>query len=632
VGTNHHEQDQQLALGGLDLNLFDVLGGLAPSTPAEHYRLLHFDHQPQQGTKVVAYTPNKPGNRWHKLDPDNAHNKLGAMSGQDDVFLSHHRFGGNGWRILRNLRELTSFFIDIDDHDSENPDSWAIAQTALDKVEELRLPRPSWVTYTGRGCHLVWRFHTTPGHHYSTWYQVQKRLAELLSGDHQALDGSRVLRATGSVNSKTGHMTSIEILEPIVYRFEDLVGEIIEYDIEEHDCPECSGKLIRRFNKDGRAFWGCSNHFETNCSFTASDHKGQPALGRLTLAPKDTEKHHECPACGSLLVMRSNANSGRRFWGCSSYHEMGCSYTALDRQGSPAEGKAGGKKRNGTIYDRWMKVYHDLHEILDYHWSEGIPPSHLPGGGHRDQLIYHIANAASWFTDPDQLEEEVAYVIERVLGHHASDSEVRKYIPNTGSVVRRSKATTNEDEQRYRYKRTTLYEEFVALIPEDLLPRLRAIISDETARKRAAERESMRDRVGEGRYKMSHQDRRDRAEEIRAFHAQGYSQIQLADKYGLSRARISQIVKTAPQPIEKPGISECLENSKSVKFSPDLYSPPYGPEGRGVKKDVKKRPLTVVDQGGGDLQKGTELEDLGAKRRRSARKHLKLIKSLLDDG
>jgi hypothetical protein len=57
---------------------------------------------------------------------------------------------------------------------------------------------------------------------------------------------------------------------------------------------------------------------------------------------------------------------------------------------------------------------------------------------------------------------------------------------------------------RYRFKRQTLYDWLCDLIPDNLLPEMRAIIPDEEARRRKAERnaaqEKTRNRAKEGRY------------------------------------------------------------------------------------------------------------------------------------
>ena len=103
----------------------------------------------------------------------------------------------------------------------------------------------------------------------------------------------------------------------------------------------------------------------------------------------------------------------------------------------------------------------------------------------RDLLLYHLANALSWFTISDALENEVAECA-RKFTPSLSHQEALSYC---SSVINRAKKTQIEGkEHRYRYRRETIYRELEDLIPEEVLPRLRAIIPSELARERKLER------------------------------------------------------------------------------------------------------------------------------------------------
>nr|WP_159373024.1 DNA-primase RepB domain-containing protein [Acinetobacter lwoffii]AXX83758.1 hypothetical protein ABEDB_3532 [Acinetobacter lwoffii] len=134
----------------------------------------------------------------------------------------------------------------------------------------------------------------------------------------------------------------------------------------------------------------------------------------------------------------------------------------------------------GSIYARWYHVYQDLLVIIEYQVALNKKGPGLPAGM-RDLLLYHLANALSWFTVSDALENEVAECARRftpTLSHH----EALSYC---SSVINRAKKTKVEGkEHRYRYKRETLYRDLGDLIPEELLPELRAIIPEELAKNR----------------------------------------------------------------------------------------------------------------------------------------------------
>lgn len=134
----------------------------------------------------------------------------------------------------------------------------------------------------------------------------------------------------------------------------------------------------------------------------------------------------------------------------------------------------------GSIYARWHLVYQDLLMIIDVQVKLNANGNGLPTGM-RNLLIFHLANALSWFTLSDALDNEVIDC-------------ARKFTPTLGlnealsycsSVISRARKTQLEGhEHRYRYKRETLYRQLKDLIPEDLQPQLRAIIPDELAKER----------------------------------------------------------------------------------------------------------------------------------------------------
>lgn len=185
----------------------------------------------------------------------------------------------------------------------------------------------------------------------------------------------------------------------------------------------------------------------------------------------------------------------------------------------------------GSIYARWYLVYQDLLIIIEYHVALNKKGPGLPAGM-RDLLLYHLANALSWFTISDALENEVAECAIRftpTLSH-------REALSYCSSVINRAKKTKNEGkEYRYRYRRETLYRELEDLIPEEVLPRLRAIIPSELARERKLERtiESRREKGIAERavYRESIQTNRNKAIELKA---QGLKYKEIALKLNLS--------------------------------------------------------------------------------------------------
>lgn len=151
----------------------------------------------------------------------------------------------------------------------------------------------------------------------------------------------------------------------------------------------------------------------------------------------------------------------------------------------------GPRKASGTIFDRWYHVYRDLHRILDFHWFGGVPE------GHRNNILFHLSNALSWFTRYEALRDEIN-AIARTQIPSLSSREVQEY---TGSIVKRAqeaaqgqfrKHNDQKVDPRYRYRRQTLYDALSPLIPSTLLPNMRAIIPDELAHERKQTRDKSR--------------------------------------------------------------------------------------------------------------------------------------------
>jgi hypothetical protein len=151
----------------------------------------------------------------------------------------------------------------------------------------------------------------------------------------------------------------------------------------------------------------------------------------------------------------------------------------------------------GSIYGRWHIVYQDLLRISERH-GHRIPE------GYRDKWLFLAGVALSWFTHPQGVEDEILG-----LGRDHTDLDGREIAHAADPSVKRALQAAEghklswsgqQVDPRYRFKRQTLYDWIGGLIPDDLLPSMRAIIPDEEARARDKARQSARNRAKEGRY------------------------------------------------------------------------------------------------------------------------------------
>lgn len=197
----------------------------------------------------------------------------------------------------------------------------------------------------------------------------------------------------------------------------------------------------------------------------------------------------------------------------------------------------------GSIYQRWYLVYRDLIAIVRHNWSGGQVPV-----GHRDTILFHMANALSWFTISESLENEIVSLAREIT----PSLEIRQALSYCSSVVSRAKRSAGgKGEFRYAYKRETLYGSLSDLIPAELLPQLRAIIPDSLAIER--KRESNRQTVSKRRHAagavardvyLEAADKKRR--EVMALREEGLSLRAIGKRLGMPHTTVASCLKAAP--------------------------------------------------------------------------------------
>lgn len=173
-----------------------------------------------------------------------------------------------------------------------------------------------------------------------------------------------------------------------------------------------------------------------------------------------------------------------------------------------AKANKGQRLHTGSIYDWWHLVYRDLLSIAQHYWFGGIPT------GHRNNFLFLSSVALSWFAHADTLENELTH---RAMSWTPglSKSEVRDAIQPAIKKARlaadKQKVEWNGQERdpRYWYRRETLHELMSPLIPSELAPKLRAIVSDEILEQHRRERERARTKMSREEYLA--QDSREKA-------------------------------------------------------------------------------------------------------------------------
>lgn len=155
-------------------------------------------------------------------------------------------------------------------------------------------------------------------------------------------------------------------------------------------------------------------------------------------------------------------------------------------------------KRPGTqggVFALWHSRYLDLVAIAEHHAfmrSHGVPE------GHRDKLLFLMANALSWFTRTDSLSGEISRVA-RTFMPSLTMAEVQTY---TRPIVRRALATEEgSDEHRYRFQTETI-RDWIGDLIEPVQGQLRVLVPRSVLDERERDRQANRDRVAEGRWQQ----------------------------------------------------------------------------------------------------------------------------------
>ena len=159
-------------------------------------------------------------------------------------------------RLITNLFEYTCCYIDLD-----------IYRMGLSKYEALyklesecfgyTLPIPSYVIDSGYGLYIIWQFtDTVPARNsngfnlkvYRLWNALQKSLLKELTdfgADTACLDAARVLRNTGTFNTKNGTLAEVKLLRNYERKYD---MSLLKDELLPPYTPQKGKSSLRRIN------------------------------------------------------------------------------------------------------------------------------------------------------------------------------------------------------------------------------------------------------------------------------------------------------------------------------------------------------------------------------------------------
>ncbi|WP_163650711.1 helix-turn-helix domain-containing protein [Modicisalibacter sp. 'Wilcox'] len=211
---------------------------------------------------VVTKHPDK-GARQSSYPLSQLPDVLGVLPRDRDTYISQAEFRRPNRRVI-NLARVGLMFVDIDPGPAAHLDGDQWAMRCLMACRDEGIPAPSLIVYSGRGVHLKWLLdRPVPRAALPRWNHAQKCLVGRLAhigADAGARDASRVLRLTGTINTKVNRVCQIvwEDRDPrdgelLRHSFDTLFEELVEVPRHEYEAQLAAERQEREDRRRRRA-------------------------------------------------------------------------------------------------------------------------------------------------------------------------------------------------------------------------------------------------------------------------------------------------------------------------------------------------------------------------------------------
>ncbi|MCC0654888.1 MarR family transcriptional regulator [Clostridioides sp. ES-S-0001-03] len=168
-------------------------------------------HSKSKGYITLASKKEQKFTQWHYKINELEERYSELIDNKVNVYISHNTFY-KPQRRIENIKELNAIFIDIDCYNT-NYTKEAV-RFFIEKDLNGIIPNPTMLVDSGRGLYYVLKLEPVPSKALPLWYAIQRYIynqLEEFGADAKALDPTRVLRATGTINSKT--QTEVKIID-----------------------------------------------------------------------------------------------------------------------------------------------------------------------------------------------------------------------------------------------------------------------------------------------------------------------------------------------------------------------------------------------------------------------------------
>lgn len=149
-----------------------------------------------------------------------------------NIYVSPNSFY-KPFRKIENIRKLNALYIDLDYYSLEKYEKFSFEAIKYNLEKDyfnIEVPEPNFVINTGRGMALYWLIEPVPYKALPLWNALEKNFLEKLKdigGDSKCVDSTRIMRLSGTINSKNNSIAKMYIYNNYIYSLRELQEEYL---------------------------------------------------------------------------------------------------------------------------------------------------------------------------------------------------------------------------------------------------------------------------------------------------------------------------------------------------------------------------------------------------------------------
>ena len=189
-------------------------------------------HRDDDGFIAIAAERNRSFLQYHYKVDTLVQNIKKTLNIDANIYITANSFF-KPTRTIESIRKLNALYIDLDYYKIEKYKDYT-GEEMLEVLNEnyfgKSIPKPTLVTFTGRGLGIYWAIENLPYMALPLWNTVQKYILGKLKpigADPVSIDASRLLRLSGTVNLKSDKNTYIIYSNKTVYNLRDIQKEYL---------------------------------------------------------------------------------------------------------------------------------------------------------------------------------------------------------------------------------------------------------------------------------------------------------------------------------------------------------------------------------------------------------------------